>query len=244
MGGRGTASGLTPATPETALVEPERAPREPEPAPREPETVTYGRLPVSEAEYMAEQDFSAATEAAIERYLDPHRTPGSMYSPSQQLNYKLREGTRLTAAEKRMAEGLDAGMHDLGYDLNLTRYDRVGYIKRLLGRTHEGMSESELRSALIGREYTDPAFVSVSHDRFRHAPAGEPFTDKTVEIRVHAKKGTKALMPGDGAGGRLGEIVLGRKQTFRIVDVKMPAGVRGRSGSDWYQKVVVTVEVG
>lgn len=239
MGGRGTASGLTTAIPEEPVREPERAPREPE-----PERTTYGRLPVSREAYMATQDFSPETQKAIEWYLDPHRTAGSLYAKSQQLNYKLREGTRLTPTERKIVAGLDAGMHDLGYDLNLTRYDRVGYIRRLLGRTHEGMSEAELRSALIGRTYTDSSFVSVSHDRFMHAPAGDPFTDKAIEVRIHAKRGTKALMPGDGPGGRLGEIILGRGQEYRIVDVKMPAGARGRSGGDYYQKVVVTVEVG
>lgn len=243
MGGRGTSSGLTggsAAPNQTPAPVTQPAPQQ-QPAPK---PTTYGRLPMSEAAYMAQQHFTAATQAAVNQYLIPYATAGSLYSPSQQINHALRQGTALTAAQKRMMAGLDAGMHDLGHDLNMTRYDRIGYMERLLGgRDYTRMTENQLKAALVGKSYVDKAYVSVSHDRFRNAPGGNSFTDKAVEIRVHAKASTKALMPGDGAGGKFGEIILDRGQTFKIVDVKMPAGQRGRSGANYYQKVVVTVEV-
>lgn len=260
MGGRGTSSGLTggsAAPDQTQAPVTQPAPQQqpqPQPQPQQqqptPKPTTYGRLPMSETAYMAQQHFTAATQAAVNQYLIPYATAGSLYSPSQQINHALRQGAALTAAQKRMMAGLDAGMrldagmHDLGHDLNMTRYDRIGYMSRLLGgRDYTRMTENQLKAALVGKSYVDKAYVSVSHDRFRNAPGGNSFTDKAVEIRVHAKASTKALMPGDGAGGKFGEIILGRGQTFKIVDVKMPAGQRGRSGANYYQKVVVTVEV-
>ena len=231
MGGRSASSGLT-AAPTPTVTQP-------------PKPTVYGRLPVSEQAYMASQPaWSAATRNAVNEYLLPHAVAGSLYSPSQELNNALRKNLPLTAAQKRMMAGLDAGMHDLGYDLNTTRYDRIGYMKRILdGADYTRMTESQLKAALIGKTYTDKAYVSLSHNRFRNAPAGNSFTDKAIEIRIHAKSTTKAIMPGRGAGGDFGEIVLGRNQQFKIVDVKLPPGQTGRSGASYYQKVVVTVEV-
>lgn len=200
---------------------------------------------MSEAAYMAQQAaWSTATRQAVSEYLIPHAVAGSMYSPSQELNNSLRKGIRLTRAQQQMVVGLDAGMHDLGYNANMTRYDRIGYMKRLLGgRDYTRMTEQQLKAALVGKTYQDDAYVSASHNRFINAPAGNSFQDKAVEIRIHAKSSTKVLMPGAGAGGDFGEMILGRGQNFRIVDVKMPQGQRGRSGASYYQKVVVTVEV-
>lgn len=232
---------ITQPAPAAAPAPAQQAPQQPQaPAP-----VTYGRMPMSEAQYMAQQNFSAATRAAIVPYLQAHAAPGSLYSPSQILNNSLRRGLTLTAQQRQMMAGLDAGMHDLGYNANMTRYDRVGYVERLLGgRNYWQMTEQQVRNALIGRSYTDNAYVSASHNNFRNAPAGNNFEDKAVQIRIHAKAGTQALMPGNGPGGNFGEFILGRGQNFKIVDVKMPRGQTGRSGANYYQKIIITVEVG
>lgn len=248
MGGRAAMPAATPAAPAvTQQPAPAAAPAPtaaPAPAAQQPAAVTYGRMPMSEAAYMAQQTVSAATQTAIQTYLQAHAVPGSLYSPSQILNNALRKDVPLTAAQKKMMAGLDAGMHALGYNANMTRYDRIGYMERLLGgRNYWQMTEQQLKNALIGKTYRDDAYVSASHNRFINAPAGNNFQDKAVEIRIHAKSTTKALMPGTGPGGDFGEMILGRGQNYRIVDVKMPAGQTGRSGGSYYQKVVVTVEV-
>lgn len=209
---------------------------------------TYGRMPMSEAAYMAQQmqqaPWNAATRSAIQTYLQAHAVPGSLYSPSQILNNALRKGLPLTAAQQRTMAGLDAGMHALGYNANMTRYDRVGFMDRLLGGQHYWqMSEQQLKSALIGKSYVDNAYVSASHNRFINAPRGNNFQDKAVEVRIHAKGSTRVLMPGTGPGGDFGEMILARGQRYKIVDVKMPQGQTGRSGASYYQKVVITLEV-
>lgn len=239
MGGRAATPASAPAAAAT-ITQPAPAPAQQAPAP-----VTYGRMPMSEAQYMAQQNFSAATRAAIVPYLQAHAAPNSLYSPSQILNNALRRGLTLTAQQRQMMAGLDAGMHDLGYNANMTRYDRVGYVERLLGgRNYWQMTEQQVRNALIGRSYTDNAYVSASHNRFINAPAGNNFQDKAVEVRIHAGARTQALMPGTGPGGDFGEMILGRGQNFKIVDVKMPRGQTGRSGANYYQKIIITVEVG
>lgn len=244
MGGRAAPA----AAPQAAAMIQQPAPAAaPAPAAQQaaaPAPVTYARMPMSEAAYMAQQNFSAATQAAIQTYLQAHAVPGSLYSPSQILNNALRKGLPLTAAQKQMMAGLDAGMHDLGYNANMTRYDRIGYVERLLGgRNYWQMSEQQVKNALIGKTYPDRAYVSASHNRFINAPAGNNFQDKAVEVRIHAKSTTKVLMPGTGPGGDFGEMILARGQNYKIVDVKMPRGQTGRSGGSYYQKIVITVEV-
>ena len=255
MANNGSDSGVVPAIDTATPQEPEEKPFNPldmllaaaqQTAEEEPEQDEFGKLPVTEEEYMAAQGTPTPTQQnAIDVYLHPYKTNGTLYSPSQQINHALRTDTPVPAMYQSAVDGMDSLMHDLGYNLNLTRYDRIGFMKRLLGGvTHEGMSEQQLKSKLIGMTYQDPAFVSTSHNNFVNAPPGNPFTDKTVEVRIKAKAGTKAMMPGNGAGGKLGEIVLGRNQVFKITDVKTPAGQYGRSGDKWYQKVIIEVEVG
>lgn len=170
MGGRAAPA----SAPQAAAMIQQPAPAAPAAAQQAaaPAPVTYGRMPMSEAAYMAQQNFSAATQAAIQTYLQAHAVPGSLYSPSQILNNALRKGLPLTAAQKQMMAGLDAGMHDLGYNANMTRYDRIGYVERLLGgRNYWQMSEQQVKNALIGKIYPDKAYVSTSHNRFINAPA-------------------------------------------------------------------------
>ena len=244
MGGRAT---MPAAAPAVAMIQQPAPTAAPAPAAQQaaaPAPVTYGRMPMSEAQYMARQTPTAATQAAIQTYLQAHAMPGSLYSPSQILNNALRKGLPLTAAQKQMMAGLDAGMHDLGYNANMTRYDRIGYVERLLnGRNYWQMTEQQVKNALIGKTYPDKAYVSASHNRFINAPAGNNFQDKAVEVRIHAKSTTKVLAPGAGPGGDFGEMILARGQNYKIVDVKMPRGQTGRSGANYYQKIVITVEV-
>lgn len=196
-------------------------------------------------QYFMRQNFGIDTQMAIMDYLHDQATPNSMYSPSQNLNYAMRQGLPLTANQQYMVDSLMDGMHNIGYNINLTRYDRVDFLQGLLGRSHVGMSEAQLQRALIGKVYPDPAFVSASYNDFKNAPpsAQATFKDKAVEIRIKTPASAQGLMPGNGPGGRLGEIILAPNQNYKVVDVKAPAGVTGRSGPSRYQKVIITVEI-
>ena len=46
----------------------------------------------------------------------------------------------------------------MGYNVNLTRYDRVDFMQNLGVGNFDSMSESQLKNALIGARYSDPAF--------------------------------------------------------------------------------------
>ena len=129
----------------------------------------------------------------------------------------------------------------MGYNVNLTRYDRVDFMQNLGVGNFDSMSEAQLKSALIGAKYKDPAFGSYSYNNFKNAPAGNPFTDKAVKITRRTKASTQVLMPGNGPGGALGEIVVAPNQGVHIVDVRF-TGKRGRSGANYYKQVEIIVE--
>ena len=133
------------------------------------------------------------------------------------------------------------GMHNMGYNVNLTRYARVDFMQNLGVGNFDNMTESQLKSALVGVGYKDPAFGSYSYNNFKNAPVGNPFTDKAVKITRRTKASTQVLMPGNGPGGSLGEIVVAPNQGVHIVDVKV-TGKRGRSGSSYYKQVEIIVE--
>ena len=194
-------------------------------------------------QYYQAQAFGIDTRMAIQDYLNDQNMSGSMYVQSQTLNHKMRQGLPLTANEQFMVDALTEGMHNLGYNLNLTRYDRIGFMNDTLGlKNYEKMTDAQLKKALVGQTFTDKAFVSTSYNNFKNAPAGNHFTDKAIKITYRAKASTQALMPGNGPGGQLGEIVLGPGQSYKIIDVKYTGG-KGRSGASMHKAVEVIVEV-
>ncbi len=192
--------------------------------------------------YFAKQTFSDNTKRSIRHYLSPHAVPGSLYAESQELNNSLRKGISLTHQQKKMYDGLIDGMHNLGENLELTRYCRVGYMRDLGVSNFNRMNISTLKKRLVGKTYIDNAFLSVSCNNFSKAPAYNHFTDKAVKLNIKAPASTKALMPGKGAGGDFGEFILAPKQNYRITDVRF-TGKMGRSGGNYYKQVEVDVEM-
>ena len=78
MGGRAAPAATPQAAP--AVIQ------QPAPAAQQaaaPAPVTYGRMPMSEVAYMARQNFNAATQAAIQTYLQAHAAPGSLALPGR-----------------------------------------------------------------------------------------------------------------------------------------------------------------
>ena len=194
--------------------------------------------------YYAKQNFDAATQNAITTYLQADAVPGSYYSPSQILNHSLRQGLALSPTEATMAADLDRGMHNLGYNVNLTRYDRAGFLQGLGITTNPANLTTAGLQRLVGSTYTDKGFVSTSYNDFKNAPVGNCFTDKLVKINIQAPAKTQALMPGNGPGGSLGEIILGRNQNYRITGARVVNGVTTRSQATYYnRRIEIDVEV-
>lgn len=195
-------------------------------------------------QYYQDQSFGIDTRMAIQDYLHDQPTAGSMYSPSQQLNYAMKEGIPLTANQQFMKDSLMDGMHNLGYNSNLTRFARVDFMQNLGLPNFDKMPISQIQKALVGASFNEDGFISTSYNHFATAPnGGRPFTDKAVKINYKAPANTQALMPGNGPGGALGEIVLAPNQRYTITGVRF-TGKQGRSGANMYKQIELDITIG
>jgi hypothetical protein len=151
-----------------------------------------------------------------------------------------------------------SSMHNLGYNVNLSRYDHPAIVNKLLSQVgvknadFTRLSEKQLQKALIGHTYGEEKFLSTSYNNFKNAPQSSKnvFMNRAVRIEYRAKASTQAMMPGNGPGGRLGEIVLAPsngRQNMKVVGVKYDTNVKVRQqGTSWLSnqnQLVITVEV-
>lgn len=203
--------------------------------------------------YFQSQTMDIDSQMAVMNYLSPTPETGSLYSMSQNMNQAMATGQPLTANQQYVHDHLLSAMHNLGQNLNLVRYDHQPMLDKLLsdaglrGADSQRMTEAQLRQALVGHQFTENKFLSTSHNNFRQAADPSTFTSRVVEIQYRAKASVQGMMPGNGPGGALGEVLLAPSQPMRVVDVRVPAGVKARAkGTQSYnkQRIVLTVEVG
>lgn len=208
--------------------------------------------------YYQQQNLSQAAKQQISKYLDPDEEPGSLYNFSQNMNYAAATGTLDQHPQYKTAYDTIVGsMHNLGHNVNLTRYDHGEFLDNQLSAAgirggHRGMSVAQLKNALVGRSYGDNRILSTSYNEFKNASNHQTFTTREVKITYRAKAGTKALMPGDGPGGKFGEMLLaptsGKTNVYKIVDVKATGNKARAKGQSIYNmnlnQIEVVVEVG
>jgi len=208
----------------------------------------------SGAKYYAQQKLTAKQKQAAARYLESDTEPGSLYSHSQNLNYRMATGQPITGNYKQTHDGLMSAMHNLGYNVNLSRYDHPDMVNGILrskgiGKDYDKMTASQLKKALVGTKVGENKFISTSYNDFANAPASSKnvFTTRAVKVTYKAKAGTQAMMPGDGPGGKLGEVILAptSKNPGTITDVKFTGVKARRKGTQLYNQpqVEITIEI-
>ena len=256
MGGRGSSSGLAaknqqPPAPPMPKLQPDVDPNGFSDTDNSPFHDLYnGR------NYYNQQNLDIDTRTALQDYLDPNTVGSSLYNFSQNMNHAVATGQKLSAQQQFAWDSITGAMHNLGYNVNLTRYDHGDFLDaRLSGAGvaggHSGLSVSQLKAALVGQTYTDARILSTSYNNFKNAVSPDTFTTREVKIVYRAKASTQALMPGRGPGGDFGEILLGPSgnghNSYRIVDVKASGSkARPKGGSTSYlplQQIEVIVEV-
>lgn len=200
-------------------------------------------------QYFANQNLTIDQQIATMNYVDPNPMPNSMYSLSQNMNHKLATGQAMTQTESDTYRYLMQSMHNLGYNTKLQRYDHEGFINGLLSRSgvananYEKMSEKQLQQALVGKSFKDNAILSTSYNNFKNAPSSNPFTSRAVKIEYRAKANTQAMMPGNGSGGRFGEILLANTNNYTISGVKFDGRSARAKGTQSYNKKGVTIYI-
>lgn len=205
-------------------------------------------------QYYARQGLDIDTRTALQDYLDPNTVGSSLYNFSQNLNHAVATGQKLDAQQQFAWDSITGSMHNLGYNVNLTRYDHGDFLDKLLtvmgssSKSHVGVSIAKLKKDLVGHSYTDARILSTSYNNFKNAANADTFTSREVKITYKAKASTQALMPGDGPGGRFGEILLGPSgtkghNTYKIVDVKTTGQKARPKGGSISNRTLTQIEV-
>lgn len=206
-------------------------------------------------QYYQQQKLDASQQKAAANYLESKAERGSLYSHSQNMNYQMATGQQLTGKYKQTHDGLMSAMHNIGYNLTLTRYDHDGMVNGLLqavnaGNSYENMTLSQLQKALIGRTVNENKFLSTSYNNFKNAPQSTKkiFDSRAVMITYKVSAGTQAMMPGRGPGGDFGEIILAptngtSNRGGKITDVRLTGQMVRRQGTQNYNQPRIEIDI-
>lgn len=279
MGGRGSASGLIsprartvpqPQQPLTPPQPPQQQPAAPQPDAQgfsDTDNSPFHDLKGGRA-YYQQQTLDIDARTVLPDYLDPNELQGSLYNASQEMNFAIANGTA-TPQQQYMYDSINNAMHNLGQNLNLSRYDHGGALDAMLNdvtggkiTSRSGMTLQDLKDTLVGGSYTDKRILSTSFNDFKNAQDPLTFTTREVKITYRAKASTQAMMPGIGSipkkgsgmsrGDDFGEMLLAPTgnghNTYNIVDVKYSGkGARPKGGSKYslpLRQIEIVVEVG
>lgn len=207
-------------------------------------------------QYYQRQNLTVSQQMAAMDYIDPNPIPGSLYGASQNLNTAMMNGQKLTAQQDYMKNMLNSAMHNLGYNVILTRYDHSAFLNRILSGSGLDMntaSVTQMQKALIGLDIFENRFLSTSYNDFKNAPSTNPFTDRQVKIVYRAKANTQVMMPGDTtdrSGNKLswGEILIAPNAKQKIVGIRELSKNGGRPkgslpGTKGLRQIEVIIEV-
>lgn len=215
--------------------------------------------------YFQKQNLTIDQTLATIQYLRADKEAGTNYSMSQNMNFLMMQNA---AQGKPLTAGMNANqlytyrhmmasMHNLGYNVNLTRYDHGDFVNGLLAKAgvtkdFTKLSASQLSRVLTGKTYGEERMVSTSYNNFKNAPQSskDTFMNRAVRIEYKAKASTQAMMPGNGPGGRIAEVVMAPsagRQNYKVVGVRYDSAVNVRQkGTNFLssqKQLVLTVEV-
>ena len=205
--------------------------------------------------YYQQQKLTASEQKAASNYLEDHPEPGSLYSHSQNMNYQMAQGQKLTGKYKQTHDGLMSSMHNIGYNVELTRYDHPDMVNSMLkslgaGTNYEKMSASALQKALVGVTVNENKFLSTSYNNFKNAPQSTKniFDSRAVKINYKVKADVQAMMPGKGNGGDFGEIVLAptngtSNRGGTITGVRLTGQMVRRKGTQMYNQPRIEIDI-
>ena len=122
---------------------------------------------------------------------------------------KIRNGEKLTKEQKQTVAALDKNMRTLKKELSVTRNVDENYLKRLGISSN---STNDQMKKVIGAEITEKSFISTSYNANQNV-----FKNKKVQIKLYAKKGTKAFVTDNDQES---EIIFARNSSYTITGVR------------------------
>ena len=166
-------------------------------------------------QYFQQQQLTPAQKKAADSYVDPNTEPGSLYNVAQNVNWRMVQGQALTGKHKQVHDNMMSAMHNVGYNVTLTRYDHSGMVDSLLrnlgaGSDYTKMSMKSIQKALVGQTLGENKFISTTVNDFGKAPSSAKnlFTNRAVKINYKTKANVQGLLMPIGSGGDQGELVL------------------------------------
>lgn len=203
-------------------------------------------------QYFLNQNLTIDQQMAAINYLSDTPERGSLYSMSQNMNQNLAEGKPLTANQQFVYDNMISSMHNVGYNIKLTRYDHANQINALLANAgltkgYENYSAAQLSKALVGTKFTENKLLSTSYNDFKNAgSSANTFKSRAIKITYETKASAQGMMPGNGPGGALGEMVLAPKQTQSIKSVSFTNTKARAKGTQNFNlpQLHVVIEVG
>jgi len=179
---------------------------------------------------------------AIRQYARADDVDSSRKSVSQIMNYKLENDLDLTANEQYIKDQFDAKAHPLGVDANLYRAAHVDTLQRLglNPNSLNGMTDAQLKAALIGAEYQEKKMVSTAYDA-QKSPfiSGALAGGRGVIMEIKTPSGTRVVHGNPNQA----EIVMAGKPTFRVVDARFTGAIAAPRNGPRVRQVYITVEV-
>lgn len=245
MGGRGTASGLTPAAEQPAQApQTERPPRRLTRADVDDLQRAMGQTGLEAGDPNVSPDNKVYVNTSkafnINAYLRSDGT--SVHDASNNSDWENLGYTRADAA--RAVAQIDAGMAPLPEALELTRFVGAGALGSMLGNpkitttnaariirsiaTPQGAQK--FAQALRNASYTEKAYTSTTY--WDTHPA---FNNRQIRLNIIARPGTPAIVT---SNHREAEVLLGRNLHYRFT-----GGFRVETTSAGVQQLVIDVEV-
>lgn len=175
---------------------------------------------MTKAEFMARYNGNNPNQfqkSASYDYTDPRAT-NTGYAKSQNMNYKLDTGQRLTAQEQRMLDGMEQMQKPLGKDTILHRGAHQNVLEALGVQGYDRMSQSQLQQALVGKQWDSKSLTSTSYD-YNSSPflgSGYMAGGREVVMKINAAGSVKATCVNPSQA----EVVLGRGTTWQITGAR------------------------
>lgn len=210
--------------------------------------------------YYRQQNLTQKETIELAKYMNPNTEAGSLYNYSQNMNQALINGN-MTPGQRATFNTIIGAMHNVGYNINLTRYDHGGALDDMLRQVgitggHDSISIAQMRKALVGASYSDKRILSTSYNDFQRAQDPSTFTTREVKITYRVKASAKGMMPGISQipmrgsgmtkGDDFGEFLLAPPQG-RIVDIKYSGNkARAKGGSKYNlnkRQIEIVIEI-
>lgn len=176
-------------------------------------------------------------------YISDTNPYGDGFSYSQHLNYKLDNGIPLNATEKSMDKNIQKGMRKIGKDSELVRYCHDDIIQALGVSDYSKMSDSALKSALVGTQFQTTSYMSTSYtgtkSKSPFAPGQPAGGGREVILKIKAGSDTKMIL----GARKQAEIVLDKGTNFKVTDISFDGSYAyPRTKSKRMPRVVLEIE--